>query len=90
MTVMKPDNTLNNMIITSRMLGPMSVIESYVGRQVFATENVTIDESKNLLIIDIVKHICLQMYNKESRKSKKKTTTWGAKPPRLLFGVVGC
>lgn len=62
MTVTKPDNTLNNMIITSRMLGPMSVIDSYVGRQVFATENVTIDESKNLLIIDIVKHICSQIY----------------------------
>lgn len=43
------------------MLGPMSAIDWYEGRQVFATENVTIDESKNLLIIDIVKHICLQM-----------------------------
>ena len=43
------------------MLGPMSVMDWYEGRQVFATENVTIDESKNLLIIDIVKHICSQM-----------------------------
>lgn len=56
----------------------------------FATENVTIDESKNLLIIDIVKLIMLQMYNNVNRKSKKKPTTWGAKPPRLLVGVVGC
>lgn len=39
------------------MLGPMSAIDWYEGRQVLETENVTIDESKNLLIIDIVKHI---------------------------------